>query len=257
MGKLIDKESIRWGAAFVVALIILVSIINPLLIDYTGKDELKDSTIWAAAFVGALLVIIALINPLLTHVKGKKVIREVRNKESVKWVIAFLVGFLILYVLLNPILMQLTGSEIPIVTVMSDSMEHDVSFDDWWKKNQQLYLGKSIIKEDFELFPFLDGINVGDIVLVVDKDPEYIKVGDVIVFENKAGEMIIHRVIDRWTEIGDSGDVKNFFWTKGDNHYISIRSRLFNESRISEDDVRGVATFRIKYLGLPRVILKI
>jgi signal peptidase I len=183
-------------------------------------------------------------------------LRKLFERESIRWGAAFVVAFMIVAAILNPFLSNLTGSDTPVVTVMSDSMEHHVPLDEWWQRNSALYQVKNITEEDFKTFPYTSGLNVGDMVVVVAKRPEDIQVGEVLVFQNKKNEIIMHRVIDKWTE-REGGVDRYYFWTKGDNHYISIDARLFNERRIPEEQVRGVAAYRISYLGLPRALLRI
>ncbi len=183
-------------------------------------------------------------------------LRKLFERESIKWGAAFVVAFIIVAAILNPFLSNLTGSDTPVVTVMSDSMEHHVPLDEWWQRNNARYLDKNITKEDFKTFPYSSGINVGDMVVVVAKRPEDIHVGAVLVFQNKKDEIIMHRVIGKWTE-HEGGVDRYYFWTKGDNHYTSIDARLFNERRIPEEQIRGVAAYRISYLGLPRALLRL
>ncbi len=75
------------------------------------------------------------------------------------------------------------------------------------------------------------------------KEAENIKTNTIIVY-NKEGQVIVHRVIDRFYK---DGEVKYYF--KGDNNI----SRDFDP--VSPDQIIGKYEFRIKYIGYPSVLL--
>ena len=86
----------------------------------------------------------------------------------------------------------------------------------------------------------------GDAVLyskLNEKEAENIKTNTIIVY-NKEGQVIVHRVIDRFYK---DGEVKYYF--KGDNNI----SRDFDP--VSPDQIIGKYEFRIKYIGYPSVLL--
>jgi len=86
-----------------------------------------------------------------------------------------------------------------------------------------------------------NGFNRGDAIVVVGKDFEDLKVGEIIIFKtNLRSEPIIHRIIEK-------GD--NWVSTKGDNN----PTQLTFETRIHKDDILGVAKIRIPFIGWVKV----
>ena len=163
------------------------------------------------------------------------------------WVFDIVVAFVLIKFLVYPGLGLLLGTTHPIVAVVSGSMEHDGSFDDWWSHHESFYLQAGISKDMFLDFPFRNGFNTGDIMVLHGKVPEKIMVGDVIVYHGR-GDPIIHRVVNKWDE-GDG----YYFQAKGDHNSGSN----YNELSIGEEQLVGydkhgkgsVALFRIPYLG--------
>ena len=89
-------------------------------------------------------------------------------------------------------------------------------------------------------------INVGDVVIVNKRTPEErknFKEGQVIAYR-KDNIIICHRII----KVLKSGD-NIFYETKGDNN------TSFDELLISDEDVIGIVTHKVKYIGYPTVIL--
>jgi len=125
-------------------------------------------------------------------------------------------------------------------------------------------------------------LNVGDLIIRGDKDPEEIKVGeedgDILILRGpdyfydegfdpifwgnlEEGTPIIHRAIDK-KKIGD----KWYFMTKGDNNlvadggykfinktdeydYVVIEYNSSNVIYISETEILGIVIFKIPYIG--------
>ena len=92
------------------------------------------------------------------------------------------------------------------------------------------------------------GFNKGDIMALKGKNPENIKIGDVIVFWSERKDPIIHRVVRKWQENGIY-----YFQTKGDNNPDSIKTPLLDETRISQDKIVGNAVLRIPFLGYIKI----
>jgi len=107
-----------------------------------------------------------------------------------------------------------------------------------------LYKELNITKEKFLKFPFKNGFNKGDIMILVGVKPENLKIGDILVFRDKQKDPIIHRIVKKWKTNG-----KWYFQTKGDHNLQSIDSPKLNEVGISEDRIIGKAVIRIPYLG--------
>lgn len=172
------------------------------------------------------------------------------------WITCFIFAFIVIRYLFYPSLGLLLGTSFPVVAVMSESMQHNTNFEDWWSKTsccdlgctQRMVQGKvydleKIKKEDFQTYPFINGFNPGDIIVLY--SPKNIKVGDVIVFmSNHRQEPIIHRVV----EIMEDG---KFYKTKGDNNCGSGDFEL----RIAKSDIMGKAKFSIPYLGWLKLAL--
>jgi fructose-1,6-bisphosphatase len=148
----------------------------------------------------------------------------------------------------------LLATNYPIVAVISESMEHDGNFNQWWNSNAVYngnpvtqagyYANFAIKKDDFQKFSFINGFDKGDIMILVGKEPSKIKVGDVIVFSvSERNEPIIHRIIK--IEKSD----RYYFQTKGDHNEYSYPF----ESRVPEDAVIGKAVFKVPWFGYIKI----
>lgn len=154
------------------------------------------------------------------------------------WLVNVLLAIVLIKFIVYPGLGFLLGTTHPIVAVVSGSMEHDGSFNDWWASQQEWYFDKAITKERFQTFPFTNGFNKGDIMILY--RPTYLKLGDVIVFRTSRPEPIIHRIVSI---------TNNHFQTKGDHNADSTRE----EQAISQEAVIGKAIFKIPYLGYIKI----
>jgi hypothetical protein len=111
----------------------------------------------------------------------------------------------------------------PIVAIMSGSMEHKFvpikinntkvwemcgnienkkikisNYNDFWTYCKDNYKKFNITEDDFEKFPYKNGFNTGDVMIVKGTTPENIKIGDVIIFYSPdAKKSIIHRVVEK------------------------------------------------------------
>ncbi len=164
------------------------------------------------------------------------------------WIVNIILAFVLIKFIVYPGLGFILGTGYPIVAVVSSSMEHDSNFDNWWEQNQDWYFGKGILKDNFKAFSFVNGFNRGDIIMLHGKEPKDIKIGDVIVFRNSRPDPIIHRVVKIWQE-----NNAYYFHTKGDNNKDSIKSIDLDETRINQEDVIGVALFKIPLLGYIKI----
>ncbi len=170
------------------------------------------------------------------------------------WIVNIILAFVIIKFLLYPGLGLVLGTSHPIVAVVSNSMEHDYGFDEWWNSDA-LYDGEKctqgdfynnfeITKEEFKELSFRNGFNKGDVMFLKGAAPSKIRIGDIIVFKSGRPDPIIHRVIKIWNVDGEY-----FFQTKGDRNHGSISSPSLNEMQISEEQLVGKAFFRVPYLG--------
>ena len=162
------------------------------------------------------------------------------NDDSLlSWIVNVVLAFILVKFIIYPGLGLLLGTTHPVVAVVSNSMEHHgMGFDNWWENNKQLYEDLGISTENFTSYKFKNGLNKGDLVVIIGTDD--IKLGDLIVFRGNAPGPIIHRVIKI-----DQSVNKIYIQTKGDNN---AGSRT-DEFGITEDRIIGKAVFRIPYLG--------
>lgn len=151
------------------------------------------------------------------------------DDSLLSWFLNVIIAFILVKFLVYPGIGLILGTSHPLVAVVSCSMEHNADFDNWWQANEEWYENTNISKEEFNQFHFKNGINQGDIMVL--KDRENIKTGDVIVF-NGRGNPIIHRVVE---------EKEQGFRTKGDNNPVPDAGMT--------NDIIGEAIFRIPYLG--------
>lgn len=166
--------------------------------------------------------------------------------------------------LLTNILGFALNTSIPLVAVLSGSMDHGITdeagdnsypcaknigeyfenFESWWTVCNFTYEKFNITKKEFEQFPFKDGFKRGDIP-VISNDGNF-KVGDVIVYDVQFQKVpIIHRIV----KINSDGT----FQTKGDHN----AGQNAYELSVHLSQVRGKVIFIIPYLGYLRVLLPI
>lgn len=170
------------------------------------------------------------------------------------WLVNIVLAFILIKFVFYPVLGIALGTSHPIVAVVSSSMEHGRSFDVWWSSRAlcngtsctqaEYYSTYNISKERFLSFPFKDGFNKGDIMLLLGVEPKDIKIGDIIVFNSHRKDPIIHRVIKIWRVDGGLR-----FQTKGDGNLHSIDTLGLKETAIEPSMIIGRAVFRIPWLG--------
>ncbi len=190
-------------------------------------------------------------------------------KKALKWlnesdsILADFIWLIIFYIIIRFVIFPLLGfflhTSYPLVAIVSTSMQHEMPFDQWWNSKpcnaclvqKEWYEKHNITKEQFLQFPWPNGLNKGDVMILYGKKPEEIKVGDILVFTTPSGKAVIHRVIKKWQENGTW-----YFQTKGDRNPDSSGSIFILETRIRQDRVLGVAIFRIPWLGWPKAWLQ-
>lgn len=191
-----------------------------------------------------------------------KDIKKKWNKYTEGWfgnVIYLFLGFIIAYSF-NNFLGLVLNTNTPVVAVFSCSMEHNTynswfckirsdevcgkniegydttNFDDYWKLCGNWYETQNISKGEFNSFIFKDGLEVGDMVVVL--NTKNFNVGDIIIFDTDYRKYpIIHRVYS----INGST-----FLTKGDNN---AAPDSFGKTKIN-----GKAILRIPLLGWVKII---
>ncbi|NQU79809.1 signal peptidase I [Candidatus Woesearchaeota archaeon] len=170
------------------------------------------------------------------------------------WFVNIILAFILIKFIVYPVLGLLLATSHPIVAVVSSSMEHDGSFDDWWSSSaicggnpcvqSEFYDGIGIPKEEFREYKFRNGFNKGDIMILFGTKPNNIDEGDVIVFIADRPDPIIHRVVRVQNE-----NNKHIFSTKGDHN----EGVFYFENQIHEDNYLGRAVIRIPFLGYIKI----
>ncbi len=205
--------------------------------------------------------------------RRKRVIKRVwkfiwEDDSLLSWIVNILLAFLIIKFLLYPGLGLIVGTNLPVVAVISQSMNHEGNFDAWWGNNPlcaintpctysqgNWYLEHNITKEEFKKFPLHNGFRRGDVIVLKGIKPEKLGIGDIIVFDAKESYPVIHRIFNK-TKIGGEakGNFSMSFNTKGDHNPYPIQNARLNELHVEEDSIRGKALFKIPYIGYIRLI---
>lgn len=158
-------------------------------------------------------------------------------KDWIVWIaIAVILSFII-----GTILSAAFGSATPLVAVMSTSMLHDDSISaDYYN----WMAAKGFTREELDRFPFPNGFNKGDVLVVVGASPTELSIGDVVVFNAPAQSYpIIHRVIEIKSE-----NNQTIYVTKGDNNPAPDRWITPHSA------IKGKAVFWVPILGYVKVI---
>lgn len=173
------------------------------------------------------------------------------------WVVNVILAFVLIKFIIYPGIGLLFGTTLPVVAVISESMEHPLGAD-WMTSRaycergpcsqEAWYLNRGISSQDFEEFPFKKGFDKGDIMIILGKHPSRVVIGDVIVFNSGKSYPIIHRVVAKERVRGEY-----VFETKGDNNPSQISDNDVDETNINEKVILGVAWLRIPYLGYIKI----
>ena len=171
------------------------------------------------------------------------------------WITYALLGIILAYAT-NFVLGFLLKTDLPLVVVISSSMSHkpengflcgsfvenfDNTFDDYWKYCGKSYSNFGITKEEFMKFPFSNGLNVGDVAIIVGSN-DY-NIGDIIVFSPPGSRYpIIHRIV----LINEDGS----YQTKGDHN----SGQLSYEYKVEKNRIHGKVLYTVPYIGLIKVI---
>ncbi len=179
------------------------------------------------------------------------------------WVANVAVAFLVIRFILYPLLGVVLGTSFPIVAVVSESMEHGLhdgrlcgnyiqdfkeSFDNYWEVCGSWYEQQGISKEQFKRFPFQNGFDKGDVIILWRANEENTEVGDILIFQGNRPQPLIHRVVKVWEE-----DDQKLYQTKGD-HNNGIISGEGGEERIIQDRIYGQGVLRVPYLGWVKIL---
>ncbi len=202
------------------------------------------------------------------------------------WVANIILAFILIKFILYPGLSFALNSQLPIVAVVSGSMEHKIapnclkyqlgtglclsyasaqydicghnyssgqslSFKEYWSLCGKWYESRlNVTESQFDAFPFSNGFNTGDIMVVYGKKHSDIVVGDVLVWRALDGTPIIHRVVSVRVAV----DGSYVFATKGDHNADQITSSLRAETAITSQQVIGVAVFKIPFVGYVKIM---
>jgi hypothetical protein len=179
---------------------------------------------------------------------------KTRNKY-LKELIDIGVAFIVAWLLYQAISFAF-GTSTPITSVVSESMKHGNNFDNWWNNNENMYREYGITKSDFEKYQFKNGLNIGDMMVVMSVQDSQIKQGDVIVYKKTdpscfrnsitLGSNIIHRVVKI-----ENGNV----FTKGDNGYTNKNVDIAIDGSPCASKIEGKAVLALPLLGYPRLLL--
>lgn len=166
------------------------------------------------------------------------------------WIFSIIFLFIFIKFIFFPGLSLITGTTLPLAIVESCSMYHNgnllSNYDTWWDKHENKYSEFEIDKKEFEEFKFKNGFNKGDILFIVRAKPEKLVAGDVIIFNARQRNPIIHRII----EINNKTNEYSFS-TIGDNN----NGQISFEKNINENQIIGKAVFKIApYLGWGKLI---
>ena len=182
------------------------------------------------------------------------------NGTSVlSWILAVFFTFIFVRFIIYPLAGLLLGTSLPLVAVISGSMQQGGDFDDWWNSSAvceqrtactqaQWYAEKNISKEEFSVYTLPRGFNKGDLILLHGKKPDRIRLGDVLVFSAQTPYPVIHRVVSISTNTTNNS-TRYVFETKGDANWYQITSYHLDETNIYQEQILGLAYARIPYLG--------
>lgn len=199
----------------------------------------------------------------------KKVWHFIWEDDSIwSWIVNIILAFVIIKFIVYPGLGWIFGTPLPIVAVVSESMEHTAgsnllcgkrvidynnNIENYWQVCGDWYEQINISKNEFESFPFKNGFNKGDLMILFGAKPENIRQGDVIVYRAQRPDLkpdpIIHRVILKW-----SNNSEYYFQTKGDNNPAVINDTVIGEAEIGKDRILGRAVLRVPLLGYVKII---
>lgn len=204
------------------------------------------------------------------------------NDNSIwSWLANIVIAYILIKFIVYPGLGLVFGTNIPIVAVVSGSMEHSTAdkclemagnncikyaddvysicgkdvtvkgsynIDEYWDTCGDWYRENSITKYNFDSFSFKSGFNKGDLMVLKGEKPQDLKTGDVIIFLTPMqSDPIIHRVVKVWK----TDDGIYHFQTKGDHN--SGSSKAISETDITPDRILGKAFVRVPLLGWVKI----
>ncbi len=194
---------------------------------------------------------------------GKKVWKFFWEDDSIwSWLANIIVAFLLIRFIVYPFLGIILGTTYPIVAVVSESMEHGLdnnvicgltdnnfrySYSNYWHNCGQWYENNDITKEQFYKFPFRNGFDKGDVIILWRANYDNLEVGDILVFQGNKPQPIIHRIV----KVREDKNVL-YYQTKGDHNAGSLSDG--SEDKISLERVYGKGVLRVPYLGWVKIL---
>lgn len=167
----------------------------------------------------------------------KRFVHFLKQDNWQAWFVSLLLMFIFVKFIFFPVLSFAFGTRLPLVVVESCSMYHENYFDGWWNRNSLWYDGHDITRSAFQGYPFKNGINKGDVIVVTGRSSP--STGDVIIFDSSYPYPLIHRVVS-----------ENPLSTKGDHNGDQLEA----ERAILPEQVVGTAIVRIPALGWLKLI---
>ena len=159
-------------------------------------------------------------------------------KGTLKMVAEVVIIFLVIKLAFIPLAGYALGTQYPIVAILSGSMDHNGSFDNWWNAQSNLYGPFNITKDEFKTFQLSNGVHRGDAMIL--GRANNIEVGDIIVFIDTQNNIpIIHRVVSLVP-----------LETKGDANLGQIQGV---ETNIPSETIIGKVVLEIPYVGYVKV----
>jgi len=178
----------------------------------------------------------------------KKIWTFLKKDTWTSWFVSLILIALFIWLIFFPSLSFITASPLPLVVVESCSMYHESNFDTWWDKNSAWYESKSITRDQFENFPFKNGLNKGDIIFVWGRS-DY-NIGDIIIFQPNPEALAKHPLIHRKIQT-------NPIATKGDHNprQLTINDpNKIDETNIPQENILGKSAAKIPALGWIKLI---
>lgn len=133
------------------------------------------------------------------------------DSSVLSWIANLVIAFIVIKFILYPLLGFLFGAGLPVVAVVSSSMDHDAvdgsvcgvqvsddysgSLDAYWNVCGGWYESRGIPLEEFSEFSFRNGFKKGDIMVILGPSRSAPQLGDVLVFEAQQQYPIIHRIV--------------------------------------------------------------
>lgn len=157
------------------------------------------------------------------------------DDSFLSWLANVVVAFISIKYVFYPLLALILGTSLPVVAVISGSMEHNpqngvlcgTQETDFWDACGRFYEERNISQQQFSEFIFPDGFNRGDVMMIHRATPQHTEIGDVLVFQTNKPYPVIHRIVDISYENGE-----RIYTTKGDHNEDIIREYALLDQRM-------------------------